>query len=241
MAIEYKQLHELRLLIHQSAPKFAKRFGVSDDLIYSIEKGKSPVSAELEKKIRTEIPQELLDQAQAEAERKDARDGAERRVVRLDGSSEEDAHYSQLERATRDPNLVYVPFLNVSASAGGGYLNDEYETPHKFLAFGREWVEHALGDDHSYAAAIKVVGDSMTPRLVDGDVVLVNTKVRTVQAGRVMIVWTAADGLKIKRVAKRDGIPWATSDNEKTTEEPQEFAFDERDLRGLVFWLAGGA
>lgn len=150
-----------------------------------------------------------------------------------------EAHYGELDRATRDPSLVYVPFLNVSASAGGGYLNDEYETPHKFHAFSRTWIEGTLGDDHSYAATIKVVGDSMQPRLVSGDIVLVNTKIRTVQPGRVMIVWSAKDGLKIKRVGRRNGIPWATSDNLDTSETPAEFQFEEQNLRGLVFWHGG--
>lgn len=127
----------------------------------------------------------------------------------------------------------------MTASAGGGFQNEEYETPNTFLAFRRTWIEEEIGDRHTYAAAIKVKGNSMEPKLCSGDVVLVDTTITSPEPGDVMIVWTAKDGLKVKRVEKREGSWWATSDNEQTTDEPKEFETSEENFRGRVFWRGG--
>lgn len=186
------------------------------------------------------MPDELLDafaQVYDVPRGKIMEPGAIEEAGRVTSATEE--HYRALERATRDPELVYVPFLNVTASAGGGYLNEEYETPHTFLAFGKKWIEGEIGNRHPHAAAIKIKGNSMEPLLRAGDVVLVDRTIKKPEPGDVMIVWTPADGLKVKRAEKREGVWWAVSENREATDEPIDFETDEASFRGRVFWRGG--
>lgn len=151
-----------------------------------------------------------------------------------------ESHYSQLDRTTRDPSLVYVPFLNITVSAGPGILGDEYETPHSLLAFRKDWIESVIGGRHVAAVAVKVKGDSMADAIADGDVVLVDTTTTNEQPNQVFVLRTR-DGLKVKRVLRRGQTWWATSDNPKTSDEEwREFRLDaDVAIRGRVFWRGG--
>lgn len=71
-----------------------------------------------------------------------------------------------------NPDFVPIPRFAVDAAAGDGALVDE-ETQTGFYAFNRSWLtKRKLAPDS--LAVISVRGDSMEPKLSDGDLILVD-------------------------------------------------------------------
>jgi hypothetical protein len=73
----------------------------------------------------------------------------------------------------RRGHLRLVPKLEVSASAGSGALAD-LETLSGRIGFDEKWLKQ-LGCEPGQLSLIRVVGDSMTPTLMDGDDIMVDT------------------------------------------------------------------
>ncbi len=97
--------------------------------------------------------------------------------------------------------LDFVPItrLSVEASAGPGALVDE-ETQTGFYAFNRRWLDRRQLDPGSLAV-IAVRGDSMEPKLSDGDLILVDRAQRQIGDG-IAYVLRLGDSLVIKHVQK---------------------------------------
>lgn len=110
---------------------------------------------------------------------------------------------------------IQVPRLNVQLSAGHGRgeqleIDLERANPQVFRA---EWVRKERLKP-SALASMYVRGDSMAPRLRDGDSVVVDTSQVTVIDGRVYALWYAGE-LRVKRLYKSiDGGLVIHSDNE---------------------------
>lgn len=94
-----------------------------------------------------------------------------RRVDQLAGM---DAHYAVSERAmaATSAEFVVIPRYNVAASAGPGAQNG-HESEMRGLCFRRSWIDKK-GLQASSLKVIDVCGDSMVPRLTDGDQVLID-------------------------------------------------------------------
>ena len=143
----------------------------------------------------------------------------------------------------RDPALnaeyVFIPRYNVRAGAGAGQpvLSEEFEG---FLAFRQEWIRRKLRRNPDNLAVIEAFGDSMTPTISDGDVMLVDLSEDRVR-GSAIYVMLAGDEAVVKRVELRlDGSLLVKSDN--PSYEPITFPRDEADdLRviGKVVWSGG--
>lgn len=67
---------------------------------------------------------------------------------------------------------VYVPFVDVAASAGAGVLMRE-ESIESVVAFERNWLRTYLKGNPAELSLIRVQGDSMSPTLEDGDWIFV--------------------------------------------------------------------
>lgn len=89
-------------------------------------------------------------------------------------SSEDDA----------DEQDVLIDVVDVELSAGPGRIVPEYRPTSRQLAFSREWITRK----RYKVSALKVMpvhGDSMLPKLSDGDTVLVNTADTRIVDGRI--------------------------------------------------------
>lgn len=67
-----------------------------------------------------------------------------------------------------------VPVLDVTASAGPGFVN-EYEPQTHSLAFPPDYLKKLTSSSPGNLAIISVKGDSMEPTLLDDDIVLLDT------------------------------------------------------------------
>ena len=103
-------------------------------------------------------------------------------------------------------------FSGVSASAGGGALNDDENF--ESLVIEDNFVEHLGGaSELKYIEAINVSGDSMEPTFSYGDIVFINRNRKDIARGGIFTINTE-HGLFIKRIQKRvDGKVDIISDN----------------------------
>jgi phage repressor protein C with HTH and peptisase S24 domain len=77
------------------------------------------------------------------------------------------------DRAAPAHDVVTVPQLDVSASAGAGAFAGD-EQARSRIAFDRKWLL-GLSADPKQLSMIRVEGDSMLPTLADGDQILVDS------------------------------------------------------------------
>lgn len=135
--------------------------------------------------------------------------------------------------------FVLVPRYNVTGSCGGGALVENEEVV-DYLSFRREWIKNSLRIGEKSLAVINVKGDSMEPRLRDGDVVLLDTSTKHVEDNAIYALQFNG-GLSIKRVQRfMSGALEIISDNKtyKTEMIPPEQANSVR-VVGRVVWAGG--
>ncbi|MCG8998136.1 helix-turn-helix domain-containing protein [Laribacter hongkongensis] len=114
---------------------------------------------------------------------------------------------------------VFIPRLDIKASCGNGHLIWHIDEKGQRQAFRKRWCEQ-LHIDPSKAATIVAVGDSMFPRIQEGDSLVVDYTQVEVQTAKVYVI--AFDGeWFIKRLFKIPGGGLrVVSDNENKTLHP---------------------
>lgn len=91
-----------------------------------------------------------------------------------------------------------VPVLEAFASAGGGALNEK-ENVLTYLFFDKNYLKQDLGASLEKLSIIKVIGDSMAPTILDGDLMLIDqTKTKPNKSG--IYVLRIQDDCIIKRI-----------------------------------------
>lgn len=109
---------------------------------------------------------------------------------------------------------VPVPVLDVSASAGHGAYN-EGEASRGAVGFDPRWLRALTRGPTDGLSIIRVIGESMTPTLADGDEVIVDKRdgVGCLRDG--IYVLRLDDSLMVKRLARRPTGPGVSirSDN----------------------------
>lgn len=131
--------------------------------------------------------------------------------------------------------FVHVPRYKVAASAGGGALiHSEQIVDH--LAFRADWVKMALGVPVSSLALINVTGDSMEPTLSNGDLILIDTTIDSVDDSGVYVL--QFDGkLKVKRLhSKADSVDILSDNPRYPTETLRGDLLQGLNVVGRVVW-----
>ena len=135
---------------------------------------------------------------------------------------------------------VMVPHYDVKAAAGpGAVIHNEQIVD--YLAFKSEWIRGKLGvrgeNPGDSLALVEAVGDSMTPRIDDGDLLLVNHADRDFRNGAIYVV-EMDEALMVKRVERRDSHIVLHSENQRYAPQMLSVA-DSRKLRfiGRVIWI----
>lgn len=137
--------------------------------------------------------------------------------------------------ASTAPVTVPVRRLDVAASAGpGGLAEDERQLGATYLDPG---LLESLGISPGNAAMLPAMGDSMTPTIHDGDMMLVDERDRRVGTSGAVFVIRLDGTLMVKRVARSDGLLAITSDNPDYAPIPPR-APVEVDVLGRVVWLS---
>lgn len=127
---------------------------------------------------------------------------------------------------------IFVPQVSDQISAGGGVT--PYNHVKMRIAFRKDWIKRK-GDVRNMSL-IKVVGDSMEPTLMPGDLVLVNHALKNVSAQGGIYALSINDEIIIKRVQVLypSGKLKIISDNGNY--EPMEATPDQVKINGKVIW-----
>lgn len=129
-----------------------------------------------------------------------------------------------------------IPRVDAEASAGPGALNDHPEVIGA-MAFRSDWLS-ARGIRPAKALLVTVTGDSMSPHIAPGDLVLIDRARTQVQNGSPYIFTDTDGATKLKRLHKLDRRTLAiASDN---PDYPTELRHGEDAARiiviGQVIW-----
>jgi phage repressor protein C with HTH and peptisase S24 domain len=106
-----------------------------------------------------------------------------------------------------------------------------------YLSFQPEWLERTLNVDLRNMALVEVIGDSMSPTIDEGDLVLVDLREARYRHDGIYVLRTGSD-LAVKRLQRQpDGSLVIRSDNpayESSVVRPEEVA-----VMGRVVWMGG--
>ncbi|MCG9054413.1 helix-turn-helix domain-containing protein [Laribacter hongkongensis] len=172
--------------------------------------------------------------------------------LRGDDPMEEDGHNKKLrpisvwDQETDLPNdeYVFLPSLSVKLSAGNGCVAWEVDEKGQRQAFTAKWARR-MGVDPTCAATMVVDGDSMEPRLMDGDSVVIDyCKNDVIIDGRIYAIILNGE-LFIKRLFKEvGGGVKAVSDNPDKTRYPDRYVGPEHSdslkIIGMAVAVSGG-
>lgn len=145
---------------------------------------------------------------------------------------------AMLARVQGAEDIVWIPLLDVVASAGTGASNP-YPTTIDLLPFPRRWLEE-LGVPEQFVQFLPIHGDSMEPTVKDGAACLVDTRF---QAPRIEAIYVVVDGddVRLKRIGRGlGGSLTLISDNERYETDalsPAEAA--QLRIAGRAFWAGG--
>lgn len=141
-----------------------------------------------------------------------------------------------------DEDFAFIPFYDVKASCGNGYHNGDHVVIKGELAFKRTWLK-AENLQEKDLAIITAKGDSMSPTISEGAILLVNSNYSRIENGRVYALMVG-DEVRVKRLfIGFNGDCRITSDNQNKILYPDE-TISANDLAGLhiigrVVWTGG--
>lgn len=137
-----------------------------------------------------------------------------------------------------EDQFVLIPRLDVKLSAGHGTVVFEVDEKQP-LAFRREWLV-SLGANPKDIAIFKATGDSMEPKISDGNTLFVNLAQTNIIDNKIYAI-RYGDELRVKRVFKHfTGGLRIVSDNPAYPEEiirPEDLHYVQ--IIGRVIWAAG--
>lgn len=158
-------------------------------------------------------------------------------------------------KVQRDPNLfeskpekpktpvfVDIPYYQeAELSLGNGTIIHDDEHPGRSLSFQQEWLD-GLGLEVEHLVVVKCKGDSMEPRVRNGDIVLINKDIEAIEDGAIYALNYAGDA-KLKRLITRaDGSLIIRSDNQNgmfPDDTVTESEADQLKIIGKAVWVGG--
>ncbi len=111
-----------------------------------------------------------------------------------------------------ETQFVKIPILDVELAAGVGTRIDMEEVT-DWVPISQDWI-YANRLPESHLVVVRVSGDSMSPRLQDGDMLLVNTAEKQPMSGKVYAI-ANGDELRVKRLIKQMRGSWVISSDNK--------------------------
>jgi phage repressor protein C with HTH and peptisase S24 domain len=106
-----------------------------------------------------------------------------------------------------------------------------------YLSFRSDWLQHALGAEPRNLVLVEAVGDSMSPTVDEGDLVLVDLRETRFKHDGVYVL-RAGNDLSVKRIQRQpNGALTIRSDN--PAYGSASVSADHLTLLGRVIWMGG--
>jgi phage repressor protein C with HTH and peptisase S24 domain len=141
-------------------------------------------------------------------------------------------------RTPSEKEYALIPQYSTKGCCGSGYMNEHVEVKGG-LAFKRDWLAR-MGLDESNACVITASGDSMSPTIQDGDVMLLDTSIKPLRTGEMYTILMDEEVI-VKRLAKEFGITLLRSDNPNKSTYPDISVPPglQLEIIGRVAWRGG--
>lgn len=154
----------------------------------------------------------------------------------------EQAEMRRYTHHTNTPDTLDVPVFSARPSMGMGGELPDYDEVIGGMRLSKKWVQgnvpHISAFDN--LAVLSAIGDSMSPTLESGDLLLIDTGIKTIKIDGVYVL-SAHDRLYIKRVRQRmDGQYEVRSDNPRAGEPEVLNGGHQIDILGRVVWAWNG-
>ena len=144
----------------------------------------------------------------------------------------------QLVSLTDHPELHEVPRVKFKLSAGvSGFAIDFEQGNGKPIFFRQDWFE-TNGYRPDKLFAVRICGQSMEPRLWEGDLVVINTADTTPKDGEPFALNYEGE-LVIKRLRRDAGEWWACSDNPDQQRYAPKRCTEDVKIIGMVVYRKG--
>lgn len=151
----------------------------------------------------------------------------------VDVSAVESLILPETIKPTIPANIVKIPFYtSIKAAAGKGSDIPEYSDT-EAMYFDKRWLRTVLGVNEDNISLINAEGDSMSPLIKDGDLLMVDTSIKEVRNNKVFVLLD--DGTyRVKRLRQDfNGDIYLISDNKQY---PPEKVTHRLDVIGRVVW-----
>ncbi|WP_176442611.1 S24 family peptidase [Noviherbaspirillum humi] len=131
-----------------------------------------------------------------------------------------------LEDGEEHPDAILIRRVKLTVSAGiVGFSFDLVEEDDNPIFFRRQWFLKR-GYDPEKLLAIRVKGESMEPRLYEGDTVVVNTADTKPKDGEIFVINYEGEAV-VKRLVRELGAWWLVSDNQDQRKYPRKRCEDD--------------
>jgi phage repressor protein C with HTH and peptisase S24 domain len=209
-----KRVKECREALKMSQKELARRAGLTQPTISSLENGKSHSSGSLAS-IAKELGVSALWLETGRGNKEPTKHRSFRRIYPDGATSEE----------------YEIRLLESKGSCGSGRHAFEHTEKEPLIKEAKWFKKYDVKPEH--IIAIYADGDSMSDFIVDGDIVIFRTAIDDIKSGKIYALDTP-DGLRIKRLHRRvDGSVLLASDNPDKTRYPDELYTGEQ-ARNLV-------
>lgn len=152
-----------------------------------------------------------------------------------DGEKAEERPESDLEASAKELGLALVPQLELGYSMGGGSVFHDYRHT-GFMPFHRDWLKGIMRGAFADLFVARGEGDSMTPTMLDGDIVLIDTSQKRIEQQDRIWALSYGDLGMIKRVRRLpSGTYRILSDNPAIP--PIDAADEEMHVVGRVIYI----
>lgn len=84
-------------------------------------------------------------------------------------------------------NIISIPFYTAKAAAGKGIELPDYEEK-DVIHFDKRWLQAVVGHNPENLSLIQAEGDSMSPDIQDGDLLMVDTAIKEVIPNKIFII-----------------------------------------------------
>lgn len=160
----------------------------------------------------------------------------------ISGTGEMVAVEQVVEVIATEEDFAFIPFYDAHGSCGDGYHNGDHVVIKSELAFKRTWLK-AENLQEKDLAIITAKGDSMSPTITDGAILLINSNYKRLESGRVYAL-VFNNEVRVKRLFLGFGGDCRiASDNPNKTLYPDETisaeALANLHIVGRVVWMGG--
>lgn len=161
-------------------------------------------------------------------------DHSETNIINVDFANKSEV-YAQVDS-------LNIPLLSATGSMGNGHDNEHADLVIDVLRITKQWADKTLSNVSkiSNLRFIHAIGDSMNPTFNDGDILLVDTGVKSITSDSVYVL-DAHNRLFIKRVRGRmDGTFEISSDNPSVKTVDVLNGNNQVEIKGRVVWVWNG-